>query len=96
LFQLLVWSVRSLRGLFCTYEKTAEAAEYSEIVGLEEVEMFLPLTRLPISECKKIEALRFNAKRLRRFASMQKMEALRFNAKDNRSPASVPSDLWIR
>jgi hypothetical protein len=43
-----------LRGLFCTYEKTAVAAEYSEIVGLEEVEVFLPLTRLPISECKKI------------------------------------------
>ncbi len=53
MFQLLVWSVRSLRGLFCTYEKTAVATEYSEIVGLEEVEVFLPLTRLPISECKK-------------------------------------------
>ncbi len=34
-----------------------------EIVGLEEVEVFLLLARLPISECKKIEALRFNAKR---------------------------------
>ncbi len=50
MFQLLVWSVRSLRGLFCTYEKTAVATEYFEIVGLEEVEVFLPLTRLPISE----------------------------------------------
>ena len=39
-----------MRGLFCTYEKTAVAAEYFEIVGLEEVEVFLPLTRLPISE----------------------------------------------
>ncbi len=43
-----------MRGLFCTYEKTAVAIEYFEIVGLEEVEVFLPLTRLPISECKKI------------------------------------------
>jgi hypothetical protein len=41
-----------LRGLFCTYEKTAVAAEYSEIVGLEEVEVFLPLTRLPISDSR--------------------------------------------
>ncbi len=39
-----------MRGLFCTYEKTAVAIEYFEIVGLEEVEVFLPLTRLPISE----------------------------------------------
>jgi hypothetical protein len=54
LFQLLVWSVRSLRGLFCTYEKTAVLTEYFEIVGLEEVEVFLPLARLPISECKNI------------------------------------------
>ncbi len=54
MFQLLVWSVRSLRGLFCTYEKTAVPTEYSEIVGLEEVEVFLPLTRLPIAEFKKI------------------------------------------
>ena len=46
-----------------------------------------PLARPPISECKKIEALRFNAKRLRRSASMQK---------DNRSPASVSLDLRIR
>ncbi len=50
MFQLLVWSVCSLRGLFCTYEKTAVLTEYFEIVGLEEVEVFLPLTRLPISE----------------------------------------------
>ncbi len=50
MFQLLVCSVRSLRGLFCTYEKTAVSTEYSEIVGLEEVEVFLPLARLPISE----------------------------------------------
>ena len=39
-----------MRGLFCTYEKTAVAIEYFEIVGLEEVEVFLPLKRLPISE----------------------------------------------
>ncbi len=42
-----------MRGLFfCTYEKTAVAIEYFESVGLEEVEVFLPLTRLPISEYK--------------------------------------------
>ncbi len=39
-----------MRGLFCTYEKTAVAIEYFEIVGLDEVEGFLQLTRLPISE----------------------------------------------
>ncbi len=49
-FVSIVGMVGSLRGLFCTYEKTAVANEYSEIVGLEEVEVFLPLTRLPISE----------------------------------------------
>jgi hypothetical protein len=32
-----------LRGPFCTYEKTAIAAEYSKLLGLEEVEAFLLL-----------------------------------------------------
>ena len=39
-----------MRGPFCTYEKTAIAAEYSKLLGLEEVEAVLLLARLPISE----------------------------------------------
>ena len=59
-----------MRGPFCTYEKTAIAAEYSKLLGLEEVEAFLLLARLPISECKRYEALRFNAKDTRSPASV--------------------------
>ncbi len=40
-----------MRGpFFCTYEETAIAAEYSKLLGLEEVEAFLLLAWLPISE----------------------------------------------
>ena len=50
-FQLLV-KVGSFVAwpVFCTYEETAIAAEYSKLLGLEEVEAFLLLARLPISE----------------------------------------------
>jgi len=48
-----------LRGPVCTYEKTAIAAEYSKLLGLEEVEAFLLLARLPISECKRYQKPRF-------------------------------------
>jgi hypothetical protein len=42
-FQLLVkvGSFVTWPGFFCTYEKTAIAAEYSKLLGLEEVEAFL-------------------------------------------------------
>ncbi len=52
--------------LFSTYEKTAVATEYSEIVGLEEVEVFLSLTRLPISECKKIRGASLQCQKIGR------------------------------
>ncbi len=47
---------------FCTYEKTAIAAEYSKLLGLEEVEAFLTAGATAYLRMQKIEALRFNAK----------------------------------
>ena len=62
-----------MRGPFCTYEKTAIAAEYSKLLGLEEVEAFLTAGATAYLRMQKIGALGFNAKDMRHFASMQKI-----------------------
>jgi hypothetical protein len=72
---------------FCTYEKTAIAAEYSKLLGLEEVEAFLTAGATAYLRMQKIWGTSLQCKRY---------EALRFNAKDTRSPASVSLDLRIR
>ena len=89
------------------YEKTAIAAEYSKLLGLEEVEAFLLLARLPISECKKITEAPLLCRQIFGsvnpdpepfifFGSVAGSEAVRSSSSGSSPGSEAVHSLWVR